>query len=400
MSASNAYLVLQGGRVIDPASGLDAVADVVVHDGHIIEVGENAALSYPSAQVRDVSEHLVTPGLIDIHTHCYPGLGDFCLPTDLMGVNSGVPVIVDAGTASTTIIELARRAVIDHPDTKTKVLALMDPSQIYLANKTFICHYLRIADDERNIDIESARQVVNANRDVIVGFKVRPTITSNPDRSPFLDAAHEIADDLPIMIHLGSFPHTPVLDTSKLLYQLREGDIITHACRGGGGQLDDRGEPTRAFIDAYERGVLLDIGHSAGDFHFRTARRLIERGFMPNTISTDLNVFNVEGPVYSLSTTMSKIWALGVPLAQVIKMNTVNAAKAIRRSDQYGELVAGRSAEVSVLRIEEGRFSLSDGHETIETSRRLRAVGCLRGGVWHDAVHDLKGVASALKEAV
>ncbi|MEH6566867.1 MAG: amidohydrolase/deacetylase family metallohydrolase [Halopseudomonas sp.] len=400
MSAKNAYLVLQGGRVLDPASGLDAVADVVVQGGTIVEVGANAGANYPGAEIKDVSGHLVTPGLIDIHTHCYPGLGDFCLPTDLMGVDSGVPVIVDAGTASTTIIELARRAIIDHPDTKTKVLALMDPSQIYLANKTFICHYLRIADDERNIDIESAKQVIDANRDVIVGFKVRPTITTNPDRSPFLDAAHEIAGDLPIMIHLGSFPHTPVLDTNKLLYQLREGDIITHACRGGGGQLDDKGEPTRPFIDAYERGVLLDIGHSAGDFHFRTARRMIERGYMPNTISTDLNVFNVDGPVFSLSTTMSKIWALGVPLAEVIKMNTVNAAKAIRRSDLYGELRVGRSAEVSVLRIEEGPVKLSDGHETIEASRRLRAVGCLRGGTWHDAVHDLKGVTATLQEAV
>lgn len=400
MSAQNAYLVLQGGRVLDPASGLDAVADVVVQDGAIVEVGANAGAKYPGAQIKDVSGHLVTPGLIDIHTHCYPGLGDFCLPTDLMGVDSGVPVIVDAGTASTTIIELARRAIIDHPDTKTKVLALMDPSQIYLANKTFICHYLRIADDERNIDIESAKQVIDANRDVIVGFKVRPTITTNPDRSPFLDAAHEIAGDLPIMIHLGSFPHTPVLETDKLLYQLREGDIITHACRGGGGQLDDKGEPTKPFIDAYERGVLLDIGHSAGDFHFRTARRMIERGYLPNTISTDLNVFNVDGPVFSLSTTMSKIWALGVPLVDVIKMNTVNAAKAIRRSDLYGELSVGRSAEVSVLRIEEGPVKLSDGHETIEASRRLRAVGCLRGGVWYDAVHDLKGVTAELQEAV
>ena len=400
MSASNAYLVLQGGRVLDPASGLDAVADVVVRDGIIVEIGANAAANHPTAKVRDVSGHLVTPGLIDIHTHCYPGLGDFCLPTDLMGVDSGVPVIVDAGTASTTIIELARKAIIDHPDTKTKVFALMDPSQIYLANKSFICHYLRIAGDERNIDIEAAKAVVDANRDVIVGFKVRPTITDNPDRSPFLDAAHAIAPELPIMIHLGSFPHTPVLDTNKLLYQLRKGDIITHACRGGGGQLDDKGEPTKPFIDAYERGVLLDIGHSAGDFHFRTARRMIERGYMPNTISTDLNVFNVDGPVFSLSTTMSKIWALGVPLIDVIRMNTVNAAAAIKRGEEYGELKVGRSAEVSVLRIEEGTVQLSDGHETIEASRRLRAVGCLRAGTWHDAVHDLKSAPDALQEAV
>ena len=63
MSVSNAYLVLQGGRVLDPASGLDAVADVVVRDGTIVEVGTNAAANHPDAKVRDVSGHLVTPGL-------------------------------------------------------------------------------------------------------------------------------------------------------------------------------------------------------------------------------------------------------------------------------------------------------------------------------------------------
>lgn len=399
-SSHEDLLVLKGGRVIDPALGTDTVADVVIRGNTILEVGTDAGTRYPDATVRDVAGKLVTPGLIDIHTHCFTGLGDFCLPTDLMGVDSGVPIIVDAGTTSATIIELARKAIIDHPDTKTKIFALMDPSQIYLANKTFICHYLRIADDERNIDIEAARKVVDANRDVIVGFKVRPTITDDPDRSPFLEAAHQIAPDLPLMIHLGSFPHTPVLATEKLLYQLRKGDIITHACRGGGGQLDRHGEPTQAFTDAYNRGVLMDIGHSAGDFHFRTAKRLVERGYLPNTISTDLNVFNVDGPVHSLSTTMSKIWALGIPLEQVIAMNTINAARAINRQQEYGTLEPGRAAEVSVLDIEEGPCTLSDGHEEIHTDRRLRAVGCLRNGHWFDAVHDRADSVTQLEEAV
>lgn len=398
-SAQTDVLVLKGGRVIDPANGFDGIADVVTQGGTILAVGPDVGNQHPGGKVRDMTGKVVTPGLIDIHTHCYTGLGDFCLRTDLMGVDSGVPIIVDAGTTSSTIFGLARKAIIDHPDTKTKIFALLDPSQIYLANKTFICHYLHIADDERNIDVQAAKQVVDENRDVIVGFKVRATITDDPDRSPFLEAAHQIAPDLPIMIHLGSFPHTPVLETEKLLNQLRKGDIITHACRGGGGQLDHNGEPTKAYIDAYERGVLMDIGHSAGDFHFRTARRLIERGYLPSTISTDLNVFNVDGPVHSLSTTMSKIWALGVPLEQVIAMNTVNAARAINRQDLYGDLSAGRSAEVSVLEVEEGPCTLSDGHEELIAERRLRAVGCLRNGQWHDAIHD-QSRKTDMKEAV
>jgi len=398
-SAQNDVQVLKGGRVIDPANGFDGIADVVTKGDTIIAVGPDAGQQYADARVLDMTNKVVTPGLIDLHTHCYTGLGDFCLPTDLMGVDSGVPIMVDAGTTSSTIFGLARKGIIDHPDTKTKIFALLDPSQIYLANKTFVCHYLRIADDERNIDVESAKKVVDDNRDVIVGFKVRATITDDPDRSPFLEAAHQIAPDLPVMIHLGAFPHTPVLDTEKLLYKLRKGDMITHACRGGGGQLDQNGEPTKAYKDAYERGVLMDIGHSAGDFHFRTARRLIERGYPPTTISTDLNVFNVDGPVYSLSTTMSKIWALDVPLDQVIAMTTINPARAINKQDTYGSLSIGRPAEVSVLDIEEGPCTLSDGNEELVAQRRLRAVGCLRNGKWYDAVHDQKQTTE-LKEAV
>ncbi len=388
MSNAMKSVVLKGGRVIDPASGYDQIADVVVEDGRIQAIGPDAGSGYPQLPVRELSGSLVTPGLIDVHTHCFPGLGDFCLPPDLVGVQSGVPIIIDAGTSSSAIFGLARRAIIDHPDTRTRVLALMDPSQIYLANKSFVCHHLMIAADERNIDLDVAFEVLEANRDVIVGFKVRPTYTRDPQRSPFLEAAKTLAPELPIMVHLGDFPHTPVLDSQTLLGQLREGDIITHAFRGAGGQLDRHGEPTAAYREAYERGVCLDIGHSSGDFHFPTARRLIERGYRPNTISTDLNVFSVEGPVYSLSTTMSKIWALGFPLSEVIAMNTVNAARVIGRSELFGQLAVGRAAEISVLDIETGDFRLSDGFSTIRVDKRLRAKGCLRDGEWFEATHD------------
>lgn len=387
--------VLKNGRVIDPATGFDGIANVVVKDGKIAEVGPDAGLREPGAEILDMTGCLVTPGLIDIHTHCFVGLGDFCLPADMMGVRSGVPVIVDAGTAGATIFGLARRAVIDHPETKTKVFAFMDPCQIYLANKGYICHHLQIAADLRNLDPEVTMEALEANRDVVVGFKVRATYTDNPKVSPFLEAAKQIAPDMPIMIHLGTFPHTPVIDYESLLSALRPGDITTHAFRGGGGQLDEKGEPTAHFLDAVDRGVILDVGHSGGDFHIPTARRLMERGFAPDTISTDLNVFNVDGPVFSMSTTMSKIWALGAPLVDVIRMNTVNAAASIRKSDEYGTLGIGRSAEVSVLRIEEGVFTLSDGHETLRTNKRLRAVGCLRAGEWFEATHDRTRMSEA-----
>jgi dihydroorotase len=378
-------ILLQGGRVLDPASATDVVADVLVDGSTITAIGPGLAASHPDAEVVDVTGMLVTPGLIDLHVHVFPGLGDFCLPPDRVGIETGVPVVVDGGTSGATTFEVSRRAHVDHPETRTRVLCFMDPCQIYLANKGFVCHHLRIADDERNIDLKVTRAVLERNRDLIVGFKVRACHTGDPNVSPFLDAAKKLAgDELPIMVHLGRFPKTPTIPTSTLLEQLRAGDIITHAFRGASGVLDTKGRLTAQMRAAVDRGVRLDIGHSGTDFRFRDARKLLDQGVRPDTISTDLNVFNVDGPVYDLATTMSKLWHLGIPLADVIAMATTGPATSIHREHELGVLAVGRTAEVSVLAIDDdGPYPLSDGWETVEAKRRLRAVGCLRAGTWY-----------------
>ncbi len=376
-------LLVRGGRVIDPASGLDQLADVLLRDGRVASItgGTGPPATEPTTETVDATGCLVTPGLIDLHTHVYPGLGDFCLPADRVGVATGVTTVIDAGTSGVATFGLARRC-IDDPEVKTQVLAFMDPCQIYFATKDFICHKLEIANDERNLDVGSTREAIEANADVVVGLKVRACYTSDPHRSPFLEAAQAASGGRPIMVHLGRFPHTPTISVEDLLAALRPGDIITHAFRGASGLIGNEGKATPAFRDAVDRGVRLDVGHSATDFRFSAARALFEQGFLPTTISTDLNVFNIDYPVVSLPQTMSKIWALGVPLPSVIAMVTTNSAMVVRRQDQLGSLSPGRVGDLSVLRIEEGEISLSDGFETITTERRLVPVGCARAGSW------------------
>jgi dihydroorotase len=187
------------------------------------------------------------------------------------------------------------------------------------------------------------------------------------------------------MVHLGRFPHTPVISTAVLLRTLRPGDIITHAYRGAGGLLDQGGKAIAEFRDAIDRGVRLDIGHSGTDFRFREARRLIDQGYLPDTVSTDLNVFNINGPVFSLAETMSKMLALGIELRDVIAMATSNVARSIGKLDELGSLTVGRAAEISVLRRVDGPVSLSDGHETVESEYGLAPVGCVRAGEWIEA---------------
>lgn len=376
-------LLLRGGRVVDPAAGRDEAADVLVEGGRITAVGPDLPAD-PRARVVECTGQIVTPGLIDLHVHVYPGLGDFCLHPDRVGVRQGVPTVVDAGTSGAATFGLARRW-IDDPAVRTRVLALLDPCQIYFATKDFICHKLEIANDERNLDPDSTAATLLANDDVLVGLKVRACSTTDPEVSPFLEAAKRVAGPRPIMVHLGRFPHTPTIPTPALLRALRPGDVITHAYRGASGLLGDDGTPTPELRDAIDRGVRLDVGHSGTDFRFAAARALFDQGLLPTTISTDLNVFNVDHPVVSLAETMSKIWALGVPFPDVIAMTTVNPATVVGRADQLGTLAAGRVADVSVLRVDDDTVELSDGYETLAAAQRLVPVGCVRAGEWIEA---------------
>jgi dihydroorotase len=377
--------LLVGGRVIDPASGTDGVADVIIEDGRIGAVGPGLVDDRMEGSRLDMSGLLVVPGLIDLHTHVYPGLGNFCVHPDDAGVRRGVTTVVDGGTSGVATFGLARKW-IDDPAVATRVVAFLDPCQLYLATRDFICHRLEIANDPRNLDLESTAEALAEHADVVVGFKVRACSTTDPNSSPFVEGAKALAGSLPIMVHLGRFPHTPTIPTSELLNTLRSGDIITHAFRGASGVLDASGQAVPEFAGAVERGLRLDVGHSGTDFRFATARRLLDQGYQPTTISTDLNVFNIDGPVWSLAETMTKLWVLGVSLVDVVAMVTTNPAQVINRQDQLGRLAPGREADITILRIDEGQAELSDGFETLTADRRLVAVGCWRAGVWFDAV--------------
>lgn len=390
-------VVLHNGRVLDPASETDTIADVVVHDGVITAIGtvDPATLAEPRTEVIDCSGLLVTPGLIDIHVHVMAGLGDFCVEPDSVGVDMGVPTLVDGGTSGVATFDISRRAIIDHPDTTSRVLAFIDPNQLYLATKDFICHKLEVANDLRNLDLDSLAESIERNRDVLVGAKARACHTGDPEFSPFLDAAQRAVGDMPVMVHLGRFPFTPVITPPALLRQLRGGDIITHAFRGAGGMCGADGKAVAEFRDAVDRGVVLDIGHSGTDFRFRDARRLIDQGYLPDTASTDLNVFNIGGPVFSLAETLTKMMALDLDLHHVIAMATSNSARAIKRSHELGSIEVGRSADLSVLRLRtDGPFPVSDGVEVVDSPTALQPVGCVRSGAWYPT-RDLPSYAGA-----
>jgi dihydroorotase len=372
-------LLLKGGRLLDPGSGLDGWLDVRVSDGRIAAIGLD--LPADGAAVLDVKGLLVVPGLIDVHLHLMNGLGAFGADPDVFGVGSGVTAVVDAGSTGHSLLPVFRRYIA--APAKTRVMAYINLSTL---GSVAGAGYSTLADP-RLIDEERIEQVVEANRDMIVGFKdMAPGAALGSAGLEPLRRARRLGDNLrlPLLVHIGeswskSAAPPPV---GEVLSCLRSGDIITHMFTAHpGGLLDSNGRLPPQVRAARDAGVFFDVGHGLHNLNFDVARRVLDQGLKPDGVSTDGHRGNRSGPVYDLPTTMAKLMALGFSLSQVVEMATVNAARLLRREDELGSIRPGRAAEISVLRLEERDWQAIDSQKgTIAARQALTPVFAVRNG--------------------
>ena len=369
-------LVLKGGRVIDPARGVDAVLDVGFADGRVAAVGADLGAAQDS---RDVSGRLVVPGLIDLHTHVYWGGTSLGVQPDAYARASGVTTLVDAGSAGPGNILGFRKHVIERAEVRILPFLHISFPGIFAFHK-----YLNVgeSDDMRLLDARLCLEAAREHADLVVGIKVRVGRNASgwSGVAP-LDIALEVAEHagLPVMAHLD---HPPPYRT-EVMPRLRKGDIMTHCYRpfpntpvAPDGRIH---EDVRA---ARWRGVIFDIGHGRGSFGFGTAMAMISQGFMADVISSDVHAVSIEGPAYDLLVTMSKFLALGVSLPDVIRATTVNAAHAINRGDR-GTLAPGLLGDATVLDIESGRFAFRDVlDQVLYGEQHLRCHGIVLNGRW------------------
>ena len=364
-------LDIAGGRVLDPGLGIDAAGTVGITGGTISRVdlapGDGGGPARQPAGGRsavDASGLLVTPGLVDLHTHLFPGVTHYGVEPDTYCAGRGVTTAVDAGSAGAQTFPGLRRYVIER--SRTRVLAFLN-----IAVQGMISSLVGELEDIRWGSPEQAVARARENPDVIVGIKVRLgyQMVGN-DPGPALRLAREAADTLglPLMVHVIDI--RPSLDW--LLPYLGRGDVVTHCFHGNeGGILDGSGRVLPAAVRARERGVLFDVGHGVGSFAYRVARAALAQGFAPDTISSDLHAHNVDGPVFDQATTLSKLLHLGMPLADVIAASTAAPAAAVRRAGRLGELAPGRDADVSVFELRHGHWPLPDAAGATEVVERL-----------------------------
>ena len=371
--------VLRGGRVIDPANGVDRVADLVLGKDEIL------GLDVPEpdgAQVIDCRGSIVTPGMIDLHVHVYWGGTSLGVKPEDFADKSACTTLVDAGSAGPGNFTGFREHVIER--SRVRILAYLHVSfaGIYgFGGRIMVGE----SHDMRLMAAREAAAVAIAHPGVIVGIKVRiGAHASGPSGIAPLDVAQDVADrtGLPLMVHIDEPPPS----YSDVVARLRKGDVLTHCFRPfpnapchGDGRVRD------AVLAARERGVIFDIAHGMGSFSWDSARKMDAAGFRPDVISSDIHAFCINGPAHDNLNVMTKFLALGWSVNDVISAASIAPARVLSRPD-LGHLGNTAQPEASVIRQTPGSVDLADVMgEVVNYDSMLTPVGTVSGGKWHPA---------------
>src|SRR3984893_7368125 len=377
-------LVLQGGHVVDAKNKITAVRDVGIRDGKIASVAEHVdpASAFKLVDVRGL---YVTPGLIDIHVHVFAGTGeprsyagDLSIYPDGFMFGSGATTVADAGCAGWRNFEDFKQRIIDR--SKTRVLAFLNIVGSGMRGATY-------ENDLADMEAAPAAQMALRHKGLIVGIKTAHY--AGPEWTPVEHAVEAgTAAKIPVMVDFGADrPERPIAEL--LTTKLRPGDIYTNCYSGLRHELDENGKLNPGMIEGRKRGVIFDVGHGGGSFAWRIAVPALKQGFLPDSISTDLHTGSMNAGMKDMLNVMDKFLAMGMPVDTVIADSTWNPAHEIHR-EELGNLSVGSTADVAVLRLEQGEFGFTDMYGArLKGNRRLMCELTLKDG---KVVYDLNAI--------
>jgi dihydroorotase len=343
--------LVRGGTVVDPSGGWSGAADIGIVGGRIVDIGSELSPD-GAGQVIDADGLIVTPGLVDLHTHVFWGGTYWGIDPATMAGRTGTTTWVDAGSAGAFTLDVFRRACAEQA--WPRIRAFLNISSIGLVAET---GELTRPD---SCDPDLCVATIEKNRDLVVGVKCRIAARTVGRRGiePLIQAL-VVADavSLPLMVHIGDAP--PPIDAVAEL--LRPGDIITHCATPHTMTLVDEHGRLRASVEAARRrGVILDVGHGYGGFCFRQAEALLAEGAPPDVISSDAHQWSVRGTMRDLPTCLSKYLALGLSLDEVVDAATSRPATLAGLQDEVGSLTIGRPGDVALFELREGTYHLQD----------------------------------------
>jgi dihydroorotase len=377
-------LVIKGGDVLDPSQSFRGKRDIGIRFG-LIEAVEGDIPEGRAQRVLNASGKLITPGLIDLHSHVFPYGSAIGIPADELVAHQCTTTCVSAGDAGANNFAAFRRHVA--AQTRTRLYAFVHVANIGLAG--FPVPELYNVDFAR---VDEAARAVAENADMVLGIKVRMSenVISKHGLEPLrraISACEKAGTGAKLMCHIGGVETRELM--SQILDLLRPGDILTHAYTGApnlGGAFTNivqDGQLLPAALAAKHRGVIFDVGHGGGSFDYTVAEPAIAQGCPPDTISSDIHVFsgNTPGMPY-LTWVMSKFMGLGFTLEQVVAMATVNPAKVINRAPKLGTLQVGAPADVAVMELVQGPVSFVDTRNNTRNGQaHLKPVQTVTAGV-------------------
>lgn len=384
-------ILIQHGIVIDPANHLNEQLDVYIENGMVAAVGKGLTTSADTKI--DASGLIVVPGLIDIHAHHFYGTehnrylsnGMYAVPPDGFTFRSGVTTVLDTGGAGWKNLHIFKKNVISQ--SKTRVFALVNIVGEGMRGNPW-------EQDVIDMNPELAARAAVENKDCVIGFKVAHFLAEDWIAVDRVLEAGKMAE-LPVVIDFGGDDSHPPLSIEKLfLEKLRPGDIYTHVytdLKRRDPIIDPSTKKLKSFMhDARQKGIVFDVGHGGASFAYSQAIPAIEEGFFPDTISTDLHIESMNAAMKDQLNVMSKFLALNMPLYDVIKASTSEAAKALRKTE-LGNLSVGSEADVAILNLREGKFGFFDTMGVrMMGDKKLECELTIRAG---EVVYDLNGIA-------
>lgn len=353
--------VVKNGRVIDPAAGIDAVADVYVRNNRIAAPPADAAET-AAGTVIDAAGCLVLPGLVDFHTHLGYQLSDFGLNPDLYTLPNGITSAVDAGSGGTANFEGMYQNVF------SKAMITIRCFLNVAATGIITERYLENLDPAR-FDEKKIELLYDRYKDVLLGFKVRAGRNTS---------GHLHLDPLRRAVELGErfggrvcLHATNLEDSYEDIFRImRKGDIVCHIFQNDNENniLNSCGQVADYVYAAREKGILLDCACGRVNYSNRVMRAAFQQNFWPDIVSTDVIGFSIYGPkIHSLLSVMSQYYAMGMELSALVRSTTAVPAQVMGLSGEVGTLRPGAKADIFITRLEENPFAVTDKFgETVE----------------------------------
>ena len=379
-------ILIKNGHVFDARNTIDAIMDVSITDGKIIQVAPSISEEH-AKQVIDASGLYVVPGLIDPHTHVFVGSrsnkfadGNNSLSPDDFSFKAGVTTVVDAGTSGWRNFQLFKTQVID--ESKTRILVFLNIAANGMSGD-------KLQQDLNEMNIAKTSEMVLKYPETIVGVKIGHFKGS--DWEPF-DRALEVGrrTERPLFVEC----HLPEYSLKEQLNKMRPGDIITHSFENISERMpvvDKEGKVLPYVLEAKEKGILFDVGHGGAGFWFNQAIPALEQDLWPNSFGTDLHRFSMNAGMKDMLNVMSKYLNMGMPLKEVFLRGSYYPAKAIKRDD-LGNLGPGNIADIAILSLRKGAFGFIDArNNSIRGDKKLEAELTIKGG---KVVWDLNGLAA------